>query len=55
MQTQVKNFIRSVVVNAVMWGLILWSFFKFILRLFLGGIRTLGDDGVTLPATRMKK
>ena len=25
-----------------MWGLILWSFFDFILWLFLGGVRTLG-------------
>ena len=31
MQTHVKSFIRSVVVNAIMWGLILWSFFEFIL------------------------
>ena len=31
METHVKSFIRSVVVNAIMWGLILWSFFEFIL------------------------
>ena len=31
MKAHVKSFIRSVVVNAIMWGLILWSFFEFIL------------------------
>ena len=31
MKAHVKSFIRSVAVNAIMWGLILWSFFEFIL------------------------
>ena len=31
MKTHVKSFIGSVVANAIMWGLILWSFFEFIL------------------------
>ena len=31
MQTDAKSFIRSVIVNATMWGLIFWFFFKFIL------------------------
>ena len=31
MQTHVKSFIRSIIVNAIMWGLIFWFFFKFII------------------------
>ena len=31
MQTHVKSFIRSIIVNAIMWGLIFWFLFKFIL------------------------
>ena len=50
MQTHVKSFIRSVVVNAIMWSLILWSFFEFILWLFLGGVRTLRYGWIILSA-----
>ena len=31
MQPQVKSFISSIVVNAIIWGTIFWFFFKFIL------------------------
>jgi len=31
MQTHVKSFIRSIIVNAIMWGFIFWFFFEFIL------------------------
>lgn len=31
MQPHVKSFIRSIIVNAIMWGLIFWFFFEFIL------------------------
>ncbi len=31
MQPHVKSFVRSVIVNAIMWGLIFWLFFEFIL------------------------
>ena len=50
MQTHVESFIRSVVVNAIMWSLILWSFFEFILWLFLGGVRTLRYGWIILSA-----
>ena len=30
MQTHVKSFIRSIVVNAIMWGVIFYFFFEFI-------------------------
>ena len=31
MQPYVKSLIRSIIVNAIMWGLIFWFFFEFIL------------------------
>lgn len=31
MQAHVKSFIRSVIVNAVIWGVIFWFLFKVIL------------------------
>jgi hypothetical protein len=31
METNVTSFIRSIFVNAIIWGLILWFFFKFVL------------------------
>ena len=31
MEPQVKSFIRSIVVNAIMWGVIFYFFFEFIL------------------------
>ncbi len=30
MQTHVRRFIISIMVNAIMWGLIFWFFFAFI-------------------------
>lgn len=31
MRSHVKSFISSVIVNAIMWGLILWFFWEYIL------------------------
>lgn len=37
MQTHVRRFIISIMVNAIMWGLIFWFFFAFIFWLFWAG------------------